>query len=79
MDVAALKLDLIHWLTQVQDETLLKKIHLLKEEREERLDLSEDQLLELEKRLEKYENGQMEFSSWESVKERIRSRSKNEI
>lgn len=30
MDVAALKLDLIQWLAQIQDESLLKKIQLIK-------------------------------------------------
>lgn len=79
MDVAALKLDLIHWLTQIQDKELLKKIQLLKEGIENESELSEDQLLELDQRLEKYEAGQMDFSSWEDVKVRIKTRVKNEL
>lgn len=79
MDVAALKLDLIQWLTQIQDKELLKKIQLLKEGIENESELSEDQLLELDQRLEKYEAGQMDFSSWEDVKDRLKTRVKNEL
>lgn len=78
MDAAALKLDLIKWLTQLQDEVVLKKIHALKEADEKENGLSADQIEELERRLEKYHRGGMEFSSWESVKERIKANEKNE-
>ncbi|OYX24300.1 MAG: addiction module component [Algoriphagus sp. 32-45-6] len=78
MDAAALKLDLIKWLTQLQDEVVLKKIHALKEADEKEIGLSADQIEELERRLEKYHRGDMEFSSWESVKERIKATEKNE-
>ncbi|SEF84069.1 addiction module protein [Algoriphagus boritolerans] len=79
MDVAALKLDLIQWLAQIQDESLLKKIQFIRDSKEENLELSEEQLLELDQRLEKYERGEMNFSSWEKVKERVKNRAKNEI
>lgn len=79
MDVAALKLDLIQWLAQIQDETLLKRIQSIKDSKNEDLELSEEQLLELDERLEKYERGEMNFSSWEKVKERVKTRAKNEI
>jgi putative addiction module component (TIGR02574 family) len=78
MDAAALKLDLIKWLTQLQDEVVLKKIHALKEADEKEIGLSADQIEELERRLEKYHRGEMEFSSWDSVKERIKATEKNE-
>lgn len=76
MDVATLKLDLIRWLTQIQDKSLLMKIQLLKEGMENESELSEAQLLELDQRLEKYEAGQLEFSSWEDVKDRLKARAK---
>lgn len=79
MDVAEVKLDLIQWLTQIQDESLLMKIQLLKEDQSKSLEISPEQLLELDRRLEKYEAGEMEFSIFEEVKERIRNRSKNDI
>jgi putative addiction module component (TIGR02574 family) len=78
MDVAALKLDLLKWLTQLQDEVVLKKINALKEANEEETGLSAEQIEELDRRLEKYQRGEMEFSSWESVKERVKSTVKNE-
>ena len=78
MDAAALKLDLIRWLTQLQDEVILKKINELKESNEEITELSPEQIEELDRRLEKYQRGEMEFFSWESVKERIKSTGKNE-
>jgi putative addiction module component (TIGR02574 family) len=78
MDAAALKLDLLKWLTQLQDEVVLKKINALKEANEEEKGLSAEQIEELDRRLEKYQRGEMEFSSWESVKERVKSTVKNE-
>jgi putative addiction module component (TIGR02574 family) len=78
MDVAALKLDLLKWLTQLQDEVVLEKINALKEASEEETGLSSEQIEELDRRLEKYQRGEMEFSSWESVKERVKSTLKNE-
>ena len=51
MDAAALKLDLIKWLTQLQDEGVLKKINALKEADEKEFGLSADQIEELERRL----------------------------
>lgn len=78
MDAAALKLDLIKWLSQLQDEGVLKKINALREADEEVAGLSYEQINELERRLEKYQRGEMEFSSWESVKERVKSTLKNE-
>lgn len=78
MDAAALKLDLIKWLSQLQDEGVLKKINALREADEEVASLSYEQINELERRLEKYQRGEMEFSSWESVKERVKSTLKNE-
>lgn len=78
MDDATLKLDLIRWLTQIQDKSLLMKIQLLKDGMENEPELSEEQLFELDQRLIKYEAGQMEFSSWEDVKDRLKSRGSNE-
>lgn len=79
MDVAEIKLDLIQWLAQIQDETLLKKLTSLKKEMENDLEFSKEQLMELDRRLDKYERGEMTFSTWEDVKARVKSRAKNEI
>ncbi|WP_339700138.1 addiction module protein [Algoriphagus aquimarinus] len=79
MDVQSVKIDLIHWLTELQDKSLLKQLQCLKEEQESSFELSEEQNKELDSRLEKYENGEMKFSQWDDVKERIRSRAENAI
>lgn len=76
MDVQSLKIDLIHWLTELQDKSILEKLQGLKEQQENTYELSAEQKKELDSRLEKYENGEMKFSSWDAVKDRIRNRSK---
>ncbi len=67
-DVQSVKIDLIHWLTELQDKSVLKKLQVLKEQQESSFELSAAQQRELEGRLEKYENGEMEFSPWNFVK-----------
>ncbi len=77
MDIQSVKIDLIHWLTELEDKPTLKKLQGLKEEQEITFELSAEQKKELDSRLEKYEKGEMKFSSWETVKERIRNRTKD--
>lgn len=79
MDISSVKLDLIHWLTEVNDHKLLEKLQLIKKEQEKSLHLDESQEEELENRLKKYEAGEMKFASWESSKEKIRSKAKNDL
>lgn len=73
MDIQSVKIDLIHWLTELEDTSILKKLQIIKELEENTLLLSEEQQKELDIRLEKYENGQLEFTSWEIVKSRIKN------
>ncbi len=79
MDIQSVKIDLIHWLTELQDKSTLKKLQGLKEQQEIIFELSAEQKKELDSRLEKYENGEMKFSSWETVKDRIRNRAKDDL
>ncbi|MDN3670662.1 addiction module protein [Echinicola jeungdonensis] len=79
MDIKSVKIDLIHWLTELQDKTVLKKLQGLKEQQESTIELSPEQKKELEARFEKYENGEMEFSPWDTVKDRIRKRAKDAL
>lgn len=79
MDIQSIKIDLIHWLTELQDKSTLKKLQGLKEQQESSFDLSAEQKKELDSRLEKYENGEMKFSSWDSVKDRIRNPTKDAL
>ena len=75
MDIQTLKIDIIHWLTQLNDKNVLEKIQALK--KEEDIELSSDQQVELEKRLNKYERGEMKFKSWEETRASVKKRSKN--
>lgn len=79
MDIQSVKIDLIHWLTELQDKSILKKLQGLKEQQEHSFELSAEHEKELEKRLEKYENGEMKFSSWAATKESIRNRAKDAL
>jgi putative addiction module component (TIGR02574 family) len=71
MDFQSLKIDLIHWLTEIKDEVVLEKVNAL---REEYSNLTETQKTEIDRRLDKYQRGEMEFSSWENVKEKVRAK-----
>lgn len=79
MDVQSLKIDLIHWLTEFQDKSVLKKLQGLKEQQEKSFELTKEQEDELDSRLKNYESGEMKFTSWDSVKDRIRKRSKDAL
>jgi putative addiction module component (TIGR02574 family) len=79
MDIQSVKIDLIHWLTQLQDVTILEKVQALKADDGSDLDMSPEQQRELDRRLEKYERGEMTFKSWEDTKASIRSRAKNAL
>ncbi len=43
------------------------------------MDISKKINLKLDIRLDKYENGEMKFSSWDSVKDRIRDNAKDAL
>ena len=77
MDIQSLKIDIIHWLTEIKDKTVLEKIHAIKEE--EDIELSPAQQTELDNRLRKYDRGEMKFKSWDETRASIRKRSKNAL
>jgi len=79
MDVQSIKVDLIHWLTELQDKAVLRQLQELKEKQESSVELNEEQQKELDLRLEKYKNGKMVFSSWDSVKVRLRENAKDAL
>ena len=77
MGAAQIKEELYHFI-ETGDEKLIKMLYAVaKEYASDDDELHELQRQELEKRLEKYESGQMNFSSWDDVKDRVRSRSKD--
>jgi hypothetical protein len=77
MDIQSLKIDIIHWLTELKDKSVLEKILAIKED--EFIGLSSAQQNELAKRLKKYGQGKMKFKSWDETKASIRTRSKNAL
>ena len=79
MDVQSVIIELIHWLTELQDKSVLKTLQALKEQQENAFEPSAEQKKELDGRIEKYENGEMEFSPWDTVKYRVRNRAINAL
>lgn len=79
MDVQSIKVDLIHWLTELQDKAILRQLQELKEKQESSVELNEEHQKELDLRLEKYMDGKMSFSSWDSVKVRLRENAKDAL
>jgi putative addiction module component (TIGR02574 family) len=77
MDIQSVKIDLIHWLTQLQDITILEKIQALRVDDDNDLDLSPEQQRELDRRLEKLASGEAKFVSWDEAEARIRGSLKN--
>ncbi|WP_339900749.1 addiction module protein [uncultured Cyclobacterium sp.] len=73
-DIQSIKVDLIHWLTELKDLSVLEQLQVMKAKQESSLKLNSEQTKELDSRLKRYENGEMKFSSWEQVRERIKSR-----
>ncbi|MDO6437931.1 addiction module protein [Cyclobacterium sp. 1_MG-2023] len=73
VDIQSIKVDLSHWLTELQDLSVLEQLQSMKAKQESSLKLNSEQTKEVDSRLEKYENGEMKFSPWEQVRERIKS------
>lgn len=79
MGAAQIKEELYH-LIDAGDARLIKMLYAVaKEYTSEDYELSKEQQEELERRMSKYEAGQMHFSSWDAVKENIRSRAKGAL
>lgn len=77
MDIQSVKIDLIHWLTELEDKPTLKLLQGLKNRQQVDFELNSEQKKELDSRLEKYDNNEMKFSSWEEAKKRIRNQAKD--
>ncbi|RZJ71642.1 MAG: hypothetical protein EOO45_11700 [Flavobacterium sp.] len=64
------KLELIEWITQVEDSAVIEKlIEMMNEEDNYGFRLSDEQKLMLEESSAKYESGQERSYSWEEVQE----------
>lgn len=69
MDTLSLKLDLIQWLTQLEDEKTLLKLYTIKKEGEGVINTSHKKLLD--ERIKFFEENPEELLDWEKEKERI--------
>lgn len=72
-----IKLDSIHWLIETTDTVTLEKIQATRSSSFS--GLTPEQEVILDERIEKYEKGLLRFSSWEEVKERIKTKRGNVI
>ena len=70
MDIPTTKIKLIHWLTELEDQSVLEKII---DVQEATVTLTNEQKEELDRRLDSYEAGNMKFFSWDDVKSRIKN------
>ena len=71
MQEQEIKLDLIQWIADTNDIESIKKIQTI---RNSSVHLTPEQETILEKRMEKYEQGLMKFSSWDDVRKRIENK-----
>ncbi len=65
MDLQAIKLNLIHWVTQLQDRRILEQLHTFKQQQKE--DLSESHKALLDERISSCEKDPSKMLDWEDV------------
>lgn len=65
MDIQSIKVDLIHWLTELQDHTVLEKILAFKQQQEGSLSDAHKKLLD--DRISSYEQAPDNVLDWEDV------------
>ena len=69
MDIQAIKIDLIHWLTGVDDLALLKKLQAFKKLQETQLSDAHQKLLD--ERMDSYEKDPNNTMDWEEVSKEL--------
>lgn len=79
MDTQSIKINLIHWLVVLEDMSVLEKIQSAKEKKESFIDLNAEKRKEQDSKLDKHENREMKFSSWDTVKNIIWDRVKDAL
>lgn len=71
MDIQTIKVDLIHWLTELQDRSVLEQLQLFKLQQESHL--SDAQKAFLDQRIASYEKDPTNVLDWEEVMKDIES------
>ena len=69
MDIQAIKIDLIHWLTGVDDLVLLQKLQALKKLQESRLSEAHKNLLD--ERMASYQKDPNNVMDWEELSKEL--------
>lgn len=64
MDIKSTKIDLIKWLTEIQDTSILEKVRAFKEQAE---NLSDEQSILLNDRIEQYGKNPENVLDWDEV------------
>lgn len=65
MDIQTIKVDLIHWLTELQDRTILEQLQAFKQQQEEGLSGAHKALLD--ERIASYEKDPDKALDWDDV------------
>ena len=65
MDIQSIKVDLIHWLTELQDRSILEQLQVFKHQHTEELGDAHKSLLD--KRIASYEKNPDSVHDWDSV------------
>lgn len=65
MDIQSIKIDLIHWLTELQDKSILEQIHAFKKQQQETL--SDAHRVILDERIASYEKDPDNVLVWDKV------------
>jgi hypothetical protein len=71
MDIQSIKVDLIHWLTELQDQSILEKLQVFKHQQEKGLSDAHKALLD--ERIASYENDKANLLDWDDVVKEIES------
>ncbi|HBH05261.1 MAG TPA: addiction module protein [Flavobacteriales bacterium] len=74
MDIQAEKLDLIKWITQLNDLKVINEIKALRKEKAESIVLSSVHKAILDERIASHEANPESGSTWKEVRQRITSR-----
>jgi putative addiction module component (TIGR02574 family) len=69
MDIQSIKVDLIHWLTELQDRSVLEQLQALKHQQEEGLSDAHKTLLD--ERIASYEKDPAKVLDWNDVMKEI--------
>ena len=65
MDIQSIKIDLIHWLTELQDRSILEQLHAFKQKQEP--ELSEAHKALLDDRIASYEANPNRLLDWDDA------------